>query len=198
MHAFSLLFPNSLAPILPYFNPYCLSSKLFEVTKQALIKRKYIYSKGTPIDCMLDPEGNVFDASQIIDYMPMFKKLNGGKDLSELDEPLRRKESRNIFHKINIDLQKKQLANQYVKLNIIHNMCNVLSTSIFIVFLLSATFEIDLLISQNYFLMIDSILYTILLLGLSILLQYRSKKYFVYWVRNMVRAYYGMYISGQQ
>ena len=38
MHAFSLLFPNSLAPILPYFNPYCLSSKLFEVMKQALDK----------------------------------------------------------------------------------------------------------------------------------------------------------------
>lgn len=122
-------------------------------------------------------------------YKEMFWKLNGNKNISAADSKKRMEESRDIFRKINADLQQEGIAAKYVKLNIIYNMSMNLAVAFLILLIVSLGFEVQFFWGGNYELINQSAFLTIMLLGGYITFRSRGKKYHIYWVRNMVDAY---------
>ena len=126
--------------------------------------------------------------------MPMYIKLKGS-DFTLNDKEKQREESRSLFHKINMDMQRRKRANEYVKLNVIYNTCATLGVAIMLILCLALAFEIEFMILKRQDLILSFIsLDVVLILGIYILLN-RSKRYYRYWTKNIVLAYQDLYIS---
>lgn len=161
----------------------------------SLIKKKIIYKRGEPISLLFDPKEGVFDEKQIQKYMQMFIDLNNGKKFAISDKENLKRESRNIFHKMNNELQGNGIANKYVKLNIIYNVCATLSVDIIIVFVLILAFEVEFFALKEYMLIKYSINLFILAIITFFILVSRSKRYYRYWTKNIVLAYEQIYLN---
>ena len=164
----------------------------------SLIKQKILYKKGEPISLLLDPVRGVFDEQQIQKFMPMFVFLNNGKAFTKSDKEKLKKESRNIFHKMNSELQSKDIANKYVKLNVIYNTCATLSVSVMVLFLMIVAFEIEFFFLKEYMQILYSFSLIILTIDIFFMLMNRSKRYYRYWTKNIVLAYEQIYLHDVQ
>lgn len=160
----------------------------------SLIKKKIIYKKGEPISLLFDPVRGVFDEQQIEKLTPMFVFLNNGKVFTTSDKEKLKRESRYIFHKMNSELQSKDIANKYVKLNIIYNTCAALSVSVIVLFLMILAFELEFFFLKEYFQILYSINLVVLTIVIFFILVNRSKRYYSYWTKNIVLAYEQVYL----
>ena len=133
---------------------YFIGLMLHELS--SFFKNRVMYTQGKPIDFLLDPKGDIFDEEQIQILMPMYIQLNGGA-ITLNDHEKQKKESRFLFHKINTDLQRKKVANEYVKLNVIYNTCATLGMAIMFILGLALAFEIEFIILKRYDLILSSI-----------------------------------------
>ena len=160
----------------------------------SIFKNRVMYKHGKPIELLLDYQGGVFEQEQIQVLMPMYIKLKGS-DFTLNDKEKQREESRSLFHKINMDMQRRKRANEYVKLNVIYNTCATLGVAIMLILCLALAFEIEFMILKRQDLILSFIsLDVVLILGIYILLN-RSKRYYRYWTKNIVLAYQDLYIS---
>jgi len=170
---------------------YFVGLMLHEIS--SLFKNRVMYKQGKPIDFLLDSKGGVFEDEEIQILMPMYIQLNGGA-FTLNDNEKQKKESRSLFHKINADLQRKKVASQYVKLNVIYNTCATLGITLIFILGLVLAFEIEFIILKKFDLILSIIsLDVILIVGIYILLS-RSKRYYKYWTKNIVLAYQNLYL----
>lgn len=163
----------------------------------SFFKKKCYYTSGSPCDNLLDTSKSVFNLEEIQFYLPMMISLNANHEFSYSDNEKLKRESRNVFNQMNIKLQDGNIAERYVKLNIIHNLSNNLSISLLLIFLFALLFEIDFLFSCKIEFVFYSMAYVLTLLAVGVLFMHKSKKYYVYWVRNIVRAYYSCIYAKQ-
>ena len=103
-----------------------------------------------------------------------------------------------LQHRINIELQKKKIASQYVKLNIAYNTCGTLEVAIMLVLFIAALFEVEFIALKNLVYLRPVIFLDIFMVICIYFLSHRSKKLYVYWVRNMVFAYQDLYLNNEQ
>lgn len=171
---------------------YFVGLMLHEIS--SLFKNRVMYKQGKPIDFLLDSKGGVFEEEQIQILMPMYIQLNGGV-FTLNDNEKQKKESRSLFHKINMDLQRKKVASQYVKLNVIYNTCATLGIAIMLILCLVLAFEMEFIILKRFDLILSFIsLDMVLIVGIYILMS-RSRRYYKYWTKNIVLAYQDWYLS---
>lgn len=172
---------------------YLVGLILHEISR--LIKNKVVYKNGKPTDFLLDPEAGIFSKQQIQELMPMYIYLYGG-DFSLNEKEKLKEESRFIFHKINVELQRKKIANQYVKLNIVYNTSATLGAAIMLVFFMAILFEIEFVALRKFDILIPTTILDIFMVISIYFLLNRSKAFYKYWVRNIVLAYYDIYLDG--
>lgn len=169
---------------------YIFGSILHEIS--SVFKHKILYKHGSPIDFLWDSHKGVFNEEQINMLMPIYQQVYGTSDAVK-EKTHGKQESRKFFHEINLSLQRTQIANQYVKLNIIHNTCITLSVALFFELSLVVLFVIDFWFRGRLELIFPTVnLIPVLIAGQYVFI-YRSKKYYKYWVRNIVLAYYEWY-----
>ena len=162
-----------------------------------LIKNRVIYRNGKPTDYLLYSEGNFFSEQEIQKLMPMYTYLYGAP-ITLTQKGMLKKESNFIFHRINIELQKKKIASQYVKLKIAYNTCGTLEVAIMLVLFIAALFEVEFIALKNLVYLRPVIFLDIFMVICIYFLSHRSKKLYVYWVRNMVFAYQDLYLNNEQ
>ena len=163
-----------------------------------LMKNKLVYRKGKPTDFLLDSEQGVFSKEQIEKLIPMYTYLYGGPLTLNEKENLK-KQSHFIFQKINIELQRKKIASQYVKLNIAHNTCATLQVVMILIFCMAILFEIEFVaVFKRYDTLCSVISLDLLLLTCIYFLSNRSIKLYKYWVRNIVLAYQDVYLNKER
>lgn len=165
---------------------------LHEISR--LMKNRVVYKKGKPTDFLLDSEEGIFSEEQIQKLMPMYTYLYGGPLTLNEKEQLK-KESHFIFQKINIELQRKKVASQYVKLNIVYNTCAALEVAIILVLCMVIIFEIEFVVLKRYGILLPVIALDIFMIMCIYFLSNRSKKFYKYWVRNIVLAYQDIYLN---
>ena len=165
---------------------------LHEISR--LIKDRVIYKKGKPTDFLLDSENGVFSKGEIQKLMPMYTYLYGSPFCLDEKEKLKN-ESHFIFQRINNRLQRNKIASQYVKLNIVYNTCAVLQVTIILVLCMAILFEVEFIISKNYDILLSAVSLDIFMIICICLLSNRSKKFYKYWVRNIVLAYQDIYLN---
>lgn len=171
---------------------YFIGLILHEIS--SIFKNSILYKKGKPIDFLLDSKGGVFDDEQIQMLMPMYIHLNGG-DFTLNDNIKQKKESRSLFHKINADLQRRRLASQYVKLNVIYNTCATLGVTVMLILCIALAFEAEFIILKRFDLLPSIIILDVLLGVGAYILMNRSKRYYKYWTKNIVLAYQDVYLN---
>lgn len=159
-----------------------------------LMKNRVVYKKGKPTDFLLDSKGGVFSEEEIIKLMPMYTYLSGGSLALDEKEKLK-KQSHFIFKKINVELQRKKIASQYVKLNIAYNTCAALEVAIILVFCMAILFEIEFVVLKRYDTLLSVISLDIFMIMCIYFLSNRSTKMYKYWVRNIVLAYQDIYLN---
>ena len=106
-----------------------------------------------------------------------------------------KKQSHFIFKKINVELQRKKIASQYVKLNIAYNTCAALEVAIILVFCMAILFEIEFIVLKRYDTLLSVISLDIFMIMCIYFLSNRSKKMYKYWIRNIVLAYQDIYLN---
>lgn len=153
-----------------------------------------IYRNGKPTELLLEKRGKVLNSQQLQMYAPMFLKLNDGQEFSEDDCKKRRKESRNIFGIMNTELQLKGISSKYVKLNLIYNMCFTLCVAIVLLLAYIIIAAIYGYTKRKCVCMEGLFGIAVVLAAACWILYSRAKRYYVYWVRNIVIAY-GNYIK---
>lgn len=92
----------------------------------SILKHKLIYPKADPRALLLDENAGILSSQELRNLMPLLKSLNNGKDFSQSEPEKLRDESKYLFHRMNKKLQEKKKSGDYVKLNIIYNMCGTL------------------------------------------------------------------------
>lgn len=159
----------------------------------SIFKNSVIYKHGKPTDFLLEPKEGLFNEEQIQKLMPMYVYLSGDPLPLEDKEKLR-KESRLLFHKMNVDLQRRKMASQYVKLNIIYNTSATLGVTIAFILGIILSFEIEFIILGELYLLLSFVSLDMMLIIAICILMNRSKKYYKYWVKNIVMAFYDLYL----
>lgn len=159
----------------------------------SFFKHNFVYRNGDPRTLLLNETTGPFNSQELYKLMPLLKSLNDDKDFSAANPEKLREESKFLFHRMNKKLQDIRKAGEYVKLNIIYNMCSTLCMVLTFFSLIVIAFGIEFLFLRE----ISSFIYSIILLGMMIflllILFFRSKRYFKYWVRNIVFAYEDLY-----
>ena len=155
----------------------------------SILKHKLIYPKADPRALLLDENAGILSSQELRNLMPLLKSLNNGKDFSQSEPEKLRDESKYLFHRMNKKLQEKKKSGDYVKLNIIYNMCGTLCIVLAILSLITFAFGGNFFFHKEYF----AFLYSLIILGIMIILLlillFRSKRYYIYWVRNIIFAY---------
>ena len=155
----------------------------------SILKHKLIYPKADPRALLLDENAGILSSQELRNLMPLLKSLNNGKDFSQSEPEKLRDESKYLFHRMNKKLQEKKKSGDYVKLNIIYNMCGTLCIVLAILSLITFDFGGNFFFHKEYF----AFLYSLIILGIMIILLlillFRSKRYYIYWVRNIIFAY---------
>lgn len=153
------------------------------------MSKRIIYRKGKPTELLLEKENLILNFQQLQIYTPIFLKLNKNKELSKECFEKRKEESRNIFNIMNTELQLNGISVQYIKLNLIYNMCLTLCVAILLMLA-----YIFIFILWGYIQKKDIYLWGFWKLATALMaacwiLYSRSKRYYIYWVRNIVIAY---------
>lgn len=161
----------------------------------SFLKHSVVYRNGDPRTLLLNETTGMFNSQELYRLMPLFKSLNDNKDFSDSDQEKLRKESKFLFHRMNKKLQGIKKSGEYVKLNIIYNMCNTLCVVLIIFSLVVVAFGIEFLFLREIPSFIYSIILWILMIILLLILFFRSKRYYKYWVRNIVFAYEDLYCN---
>ena len=155
----------------------------------SILKHKLIYPKADPRALLLDENAGILSSQELRNLMPLLKSLNNGKDFSQSEPEKLRDESKYLFHRMNKKLQEKKKSGDYVKLNIIYNMCGTLCIVLAILSLITFAFGGNFFFHKEYF----AFLYSLIILGIMIILLlillFRSKRYYIYWFRNIIFAY---------
>ena len=155
----------------------------------SILKHKLIYPKADPRALLLDVNAGILSSQELRNLMPLLNSLNNGKDFSQSEPEKLRDESKYLFHRMNKKLQEKKKSGDYVKLNIIYNMCGTLCIVLAILSLITFAFGGNFFFHKEYF----AFLYSLIILGIMIILLlillFRSKRYYIYWVRNIIFAY---------
>lgn len=155
-----------------------------------IIKEKILYKHGKPDNLILDKDGGVLSESQIQHYMPMFIELNNNLPFTINDNKKLKLESHDVFRKINAILQQKNIAKKYVKLNILYNMSLNLFVASVILLSICFAFEFQYLVNTQYNAIISTLSVVLIFLISCYVFLKRSKKYNIYWIRNLILAYY--------
>lgn len=171
---------------------YFVGLVLHEVS--SVFKSKVMYKKGKPIDFLVDSNKGIFEEEQIQKLMPMYIILNEGP-LTLNDREKLKKESRNVFEKMNIILQKEKISDQFVKLNVIYNTCATLGIAVIFILCLTFAFEIEFVMLRKFELLLSTISLDLILIVCAYILINRSDKYYRYWSKNIVLAYQELYIN---
>lgn len=171
---------------------YFIGLILHEIS--SIFKSRVMYKEGKPVDFLLDSYGEVFDEEQINALMPMYIRLYE-KPFTLNDREKLKKESRIIFRKINAELQRKKIANQYVKLNIVYNTCATLGVATMLILCMIALFEVEFIFLKRYDALFSVTVLDVLLVICIYFFISRSKKYYKYWVQNIVLAYQDIYLD---
>lgn len=166
---------------------YLCGHILHELSSMA---KRIIYKKGKPTELLLEEKSKVvLDFQQRQMYNQIFLKLNGNQKFSEDDFEKRRKESRNIFNIMNTELQSNGISSKYVKLNLIYNMCFTLCMAILLILIHIFTFIIYQYIARKSIYVCELLGVVIVLIAVFLILYIRGKRYYIYWVRNIVMLY---------
>lgn len=159
----------------------------------SILKHKVVYQKGDPRALLLDGTAGILNSQELRRLMPLLKSLNNGRDFSQSEPEKLRDESKFLFHRMNKSLQDKKKSGDYVKLNIIYNMCGTLCIVLALLSLITLAFGVDFFFHKEYF----AVFYSLMILGMMVvlflILLFRSKRYYRYWVRNIVFAYEELY-----
>lgn len=153
------------------------------------IAKHVIYKKGKPTELLLEKKSKVLNSLQIQMYSQLFLKLNKNQKFSEDDFEKRREESRNIFNIMNIELQSKGMSSKYVKLNLIYNMCFTLCVAVFLMLMRIILFVFYQYIKTKNIYICELAGVVIVLISVFLILYFRGKRYYIYWVRNIVMSY---------
>lgn len=186
--------PNTIYKLLIFlFFSYFLGLILQEIS--SMFKKLFLYKKGQPIDFLLDSKWGIFNDAQIQALMPIYIQFNGNNFTLDNDEK-QKEESRTLFHKINAYLQRMKIANKYVKLNIICNTCATLGVAVMLMLFIASAFEIEFVVfCRRFDILISIICFDVILIISIYIFIYKSKKYYIFWVRNLIFAYQDLYLT---
>lgn len=155
----------------------------------SILKHRLVYRKGDPRALLLNETTGTLSSQELHRLMPLLKSLNNGKEFSQTEPEKLREESKFLFHRMNKKLQDIKKSGDYAKLNIIYNTCSTLCVVLVLLALVVLAFGIEFLFNQKF----SSFFYSLMILGIMIvlllILLLRSKRYYKYWVRNIVFAY---------
>lgn len=158
-----------------------------------ILKHNIVYRKGDPRALLLDKNAGILNEHELENILPFFIVLNGGRNFSEPSSGKSKVESMYLFHRINKGLQNKKESTDYVKLNIIYNICYTLCVVLVLLGLIILSFVPNYISCQQY----SALLYSLMLLAIIIssfwTLLLRGKSFYRYWVRNIVFAYKELY-----
>lgn len=155
----------------------------------SIMKHKWLYKNGEPSARLLDEKAGILNKQEICRLMPLLKTLNNGRDFSESEPDKLKDESKYIFHRMNKHIQEKKKSGDYVKLNIIYNMCMTLCVDFILFSLGIIAFSLEFLIQQKCKVFFYSLMILTMMIVLGMILLSRGKRYYRYWVRNIVFAY---------
>ena len=155
----------------------------------SILKNRLIYLKADPRTLLLDENAGILNNQELRNLMPFLKSLNNGNDFSQSEPEKLRDESKFLFHRMNKRLQDKKKSGDYVKLNIIYNMCGTLCIVLAILSLITFAFGADFFFHKEYFAFFYSLMILGIMIVLLLILLFRSKRYYRYWVRNIIFAY---------
>lgn len=153
------------------------------------LKHMIVYRKGDPRTLLLDETHGPLNSQELHRLMPLLKSLNNGEDFSESDSKKLKEESKYLFNQMNRTLQNMQKSRDYVKLNIIYNMCSTLSLVLAFFALMILTFEIQFLLNTDLSSFYFSLFLLSIIISMFLILHFKSSKYYQYWVRNIIFAY---------
>ena len=159
----------------------------------SILKCRIIYRKGDPRTLLLNKTSGTLNCLELHRLMPLLKFLNGGEDFSQSDPEKLKAVSKYLFHQMNQELQSKKKAGDYVKLNIIYNMCATICVVFVFMALIVFAFGAEYLINKEYFSFFYSFIIEGFIIASLLLLISRSKRYYKYWVRNVVFAFEDLY-----
>lgn len=182
-----IFYPTSIYGIISFvIISYLCGHILHELSSMA---KHIIYKRGKPTELLLEKKNKILDSRQLQSYTPIFLKLNENQKFSEDKFEKRREESRNIFNKMNTELQLRGISSKYVKLNLIYNMCFTMCIAIIFMLVYIFIFVTYEYINEKSAYMRDFfgiVIFLFLSLGV---LYHRGRRYYTYWVRNIVIAY---------
>lgn len=183
---FNIFYPKNIYEVMAFIViSYLCGHILHELSSWA---KCVVYKDGKPTELLLENNNKIIGQWQQQMYMSMFLKLNKNHQFSD-DYEERRNESKRIFNLMNAELQLRNEASRYVKLNLIYNMCFTICIDILILLI-----YIILFIGWAYFkkkcvIVKDVVGIIIVLVSVFGVLYHRSRRYYVYWVRNIISAY---------
>ncbi|MGN9097802.1 hypothetical protein [Flintibacter porci] len=155
----------------------------------SILKHNIIYKTGDPRALLLDKTAGILNEHELDRLLPVFKRLNNGKDFLNLSSEELKEESTYLFHRINKHLQDQKKSNEYVKLNVIYNVCYTLCVVLMLFGFIISSFAINYFFCEQY----PSALYSLMLLCIIGVLFWilfsKGKRFYRYWVRNIVFTY---------
>lgn len=155
----------------------------------SFLKHRIVYRNGDPRTLLLSETEGPFNSQELCSLMPLLKSLNNGKEFSKSNPEKLKQESKFLFHQINKKLQDVKKSGEYVKLSIIYNMCSTLCVVLILLSLIVIAFGIEFFFLGEFSSLIYSIILLTIMTVLVFILLFRSKRYYKYWVRNIVFAY---------
>ena len=155
----------------------------------SILKHKVVYRKGDPRSLLLDETAGILSRQELCCLMPLLKSLNNGNDFTQSDPKKLRDESKFLFNRMNKYLQNQKKSSDYAKLNITYNMCGTLCIAFVLLSFLTLTFGMSFILQKEYVAFFYSLIILGITIALSLILFYRSQRYYRYWVRNIVFAY---------
>lgn len=132
------------------------------------------------MDGLLDPAVKVLTEKERANFRSILKKH--GWDGESIEG------SREIFHRINAEVQEYGIASKYVKLNILQNMSLTLSAVMLFGVVAAIILLIMSIINRRVHIVIMMIASICVGVVLMVLFFYRFKRYERYWVRNIMYA----------
>lgn len=148
--------------------------------------KKILYYNGKPEELLLENDRGILNADEIHNFEKVFLMLSACEKISD-NLADRRKKSSIIFKKMNAELQKEKIADKYVKLNILYNQSINLCAGLSGILTIVIYFQIRYLCQINMIRI--SLFISLILVFCLIILIHRGKKYYRYWIRNIVYSY---------
>ena len=180
--------PNTLNELLIFFMiAYVSGSVLHELG--SIFKSSVLYRAGKPTEFLFSNDKGLFSSEEIQRLQIIYNRLMGTSAKIENRESSKQI-SRELFHIMNTVLQREKISSRYVKLNVIYNTCITLSIAFMTTLCMVILFDIEYVVQGKYDRIFPTISLAVGLLFGVIMLVLRGKKYYRYWVRNIVFAYY--------